>query len=145
MFCYPRRCVISKLIFYFRKYWTNEPHQQRCNMNCLKFHKPECPLFHEDPKPCYDRVIILCGCASHSSAINECLCDRCSEGNTCPRRWLRPHSSAVSERDKVLDELEDILKQRERILNTGDGAHKYTIKIIREKMAELRSQKGEQE
>jgi hypothetical protein len=108
-------------------------------MNCLKFHKPECPLFHEDPKPCYDRVIILCGCASHSSAINECLCDRCSEGNTCPRRWLRPHSSAVSERDKVLKQLLHLIQTN----GNYDGTNEPVLKIL-EYIEQLRSQKGEQ-
>lgn len=45
-----------------------QPHPQRCNTGCMKFQKSECPLFHEEKLPAYDRVIILCGCASHSTA-----------------------------------------------------------------------------
>lgn len=47
-----------------------------------------------------------------------------------------PH--AVKSSEKVLEELENIIKQREKILNTGDAAHKYTLKTMHDKIEELR-------
>lgn len=91
-----------------------------------------CPSRHE----CDHTVKPSCWDISHPTAATE-------QRITSVDVMGEIEQARMNEWGKVLKEFESIIKQRERILNSGEMAHKYTIKMIREKIEELRTIKQE--